>query len=404
MPSNRRRDLFEWLNPPKKTKEGYWVGEGIVARSGTMEYVELDADGKPVEFTEYVPEDTILRDLPNLEHKSIVIRHPEGEKDVGPSNYRYLNVGHVGRIRFMRDPQEPETLLAIAELHIMDQRGIQAVESGKFVELSPGYDADAPEQSGVSPQGIPYQTIQLSRDHNHLALVEDARGGDRMTLRRDSARPSTRRRDNANYPNQQQPTQHQGNGQFNQQPQRQDSGIDYDALAQALVKAMKAAGMGGGRQDQQPMQQQHQDMGPPRQDMAPPRQDSQLPRQDMEPPRQDSQDPNARRDSVEAQIVERMALLEEGKGLGVAIDKSMTPDQMRRLIVEHKRPHTRRDAASDEIRFLHSMLCEDANAQAPQNPTAPVAPTQHGGWGNQQAPRRDHQQLEQPTAPVPFVR
>lgn len=387
MPAPRRRDLFEWLRPPTKTEEGYWVGEGIVARSGVMPYVELDDSGRKVEFSEYVPQSTILGSLPNLENKPIVIRHPEGDEDVGPSNYKYLSVGHVGRIRFMPDPQEPTTLLAIAEVYIMDARGIRVVENGTFCELSPGYDAATVEEHGMCPLGYPYQYKQTSRRHNHLALVEDARGGERMTLRRDSAQMMVKRRDNGNY-NGQQP-------QPQQQPRQDSSIIDYNQLGQAVVQAMIAAGFAPQqrqdnmpqRQDnQQPMPQpQRQDNMPQRQDMMhqdgmPQRMDMAPQRQDMMPQRQDMQDPAQRRDAMDAMVAERVALLEEGKALGVQLDPTMDANAIRRAIVSHQRPHTRRDAADAEILMTYKLLKEDAQAQThPRRDNA----QQPGGWGNQ---------------------
>lgn len=403
MPAPRRDDLFEWLAPPEVTPEGFWVGEGIVARSGAMHYVELDEQGNTVEFYEYVPDTTLYTYLPNLEDKPIVIIHPDDDQDVDPKNYRYLNVGHVGRIRFIQDPQDPSTLLAIAKLHIQDERGIKVLKQWDEVQLSPGYKANAIKEQGVTPQGVPYQTKQIARVHNHLALVEDARGGDRMKLRRDSAQMVNRRDNGGSFI--QQPMANQQRQDMQQQP-RQDAGIDYAAMGQAVVQAMIAAGftpqqrqdMMPQRQDMQPVRQ---DMQPPRQDMAPYRQDmQQQPRQDMQQqqPRQDMQDDDkTRRDAMDAQIQERLGLLQEANSLGLSLDTKLDANALRRAIVEHQRPQTRRDSSDEYIRHTYQMLCEDREQHhAPSNNNfVPAQPQQgqvqqQGGWGMQNNVRRDH--------------
>jgi len=54
-----------------------------------------------------------------------------------------------------------------------------------------GYDAELDPTPGVAPSGERYDAIQTARTYNHIALVQQARGGSTLALRLDDAGDAT---------------------------------------------------------------------------------------------------------------------------------------------------------------------------------------------------------------------
>jgi hypothetical protein len=65
----------------------------------------------------------------------------------------------------------------IADLTVWDGEGIEAIESERQQELSPGYHYKPEMNSGVAPDGTAYQGRMLQILANHLAIVDTGRTG-----------------------------------------------------------------------------------------------------------------------------------------------------------------------------------------------------------------------------------
>jgi hypothetical protein len=65
----------------------------------------------------------------------------------------------------------------IADLTVWDGEGIEAIESERQQELSPGYHYKPEMNSGVAPDGTSYQGRMLQILANHLAIVDTGRTG-----------------------------------------------------------------------------------------------------------------------------------------------------------------------------------------------------------------------------------
>lgn len=65
----------------------------------------------------------------------------------------------------------------IADLTVWDGEGIEAIESERQQELSPGYHYTPEMNSGVAPDGDPFDGRMLKIFANHLAIVDTGRTG-----------------------------------------------------------------------------------------------------------------------------------------------------------------------------------------------------------------------------------
>lgn len=65
----------------------------------------------------------------------------------------------------------------IADLTVWDGEGIEAIESERQQELSPGYHYKAEMNSGVAPDGDRFDGRMLNIFANHLAIVDTGRTG-----------------------------------------------------------------------------------------------------------------------------------------------------------------------------------------------------------------------------------
>ena len=151
----------------RKTPEGFLACEGVaIARAGELIYgadeVPLDADANGI--VKVTRSADVLLDkecLASFESKPITLDHPPDF--VTPETFKEYAVGAVQNVRGDGDR-------IIADLLIMDESAIRAVENKEFRELSCGYDADY-EQVSV---GRGRQTRILG---NHVALVGRGRCG-----------------------------------------------------------------------------------------------------------------------------------------------------------------------------------------------------------------------------------
>lgn len=151
----------------RKTPEGFLACENVaIARAGELIYgadeVPLDAGADGIVKVTRSAEVLLNKEcLSSFESKPITLDHPPDF--VTPETFKEYAVGAVQNVRGDGDK-------IIADLLIMDESAIRAVENKEFRELSCGYDADY-EQVSVG-RGI--QTRILG---NHVALVGRGRCG-----------------------------------------------------------------------------------------------------------------------------------------------------------------------------------------------------------------------------------
>lgn len=176
------------LEPAGRSAEGYLRAHAAVAVPGVMEYV--DAAGNVTR--ELIPEEELHNadSLITLGGLPVTLGHPD--EDVSPDNVGSLGVGTIGPDVEVLKSSGHVRVLAI--LHRRD--ALDAVAQGT-VEVSPGYTTVIDPTPGVHPRFGRYDAVQTRRRYNHLAIVDEARGGPTVKLRADGARVAARRADAA---------------------------------------------------------------------------------------------------------------------------------------------------------------------------------------------------------------
>lgn len=161
----------------RRTADGYAVVSARVARGGNVQtYLgsELGITDK-VLVRVYRPESEVFKKdaIASYAGVPITIGHPDGK--VTADSWKDLAVGETGE-EVLRDGE-----FVRVPMMLRDAKGIDTVESGT-VELSMGYDAMVTLGDGVSPAGEPYDASMSGFKMNHVAIVDKARGGDKLRI------------------------------------------------------------------------------------------------------------------------------------------------------------------------------------------------------------------------------
>jgi hypothetical protein len=160
----------------KLTRDGYLVATPRVARTGIQIYGGSEV-GKPAmdRVRVWRPEDEVFNvdALASLAYRPITNDHPT--EPVTADNWRKLAVGQVGG-DVARDGDYIRVPLAV-----MDSGTIQDIKDGKK-EISLGYEASLEWRSGVNDRGEAYDAVQTGIRVNHLAIVDAARGGSKLSI------------------------------------------------------------------------------------------------------------------------------------------------------------------------------------------------------------------------------
>lgn len=160
----------------RKTSDGYLVADAAVARTGIQQYLgrEVGKPDMPLVRVYRPAEQVFAKDaMKTYAHRPMTNDHPS--VSVTAENWKDYAVGTTGG-DVMRDGE-----FVRVPLVLMDQKAINDWEGGK-VELSMGYSADIVFQAGVTDSGEEYDAIQTNLHMNHLALVNKARGGDKLRI------------------------------------------------------------------------------------------------------------------------------------------------------------------------------------------------------------------------------
>lgn len=139
------------------------------------------ADGST--FRELVTLDALRSMGSGLPRGPVTLGHPP--EFVTPENVGRYGVGDVdGELVIEEAPEQG----AYAKVRIaVRKRDAQDAIAAGVHELSPGYDAEIDPTPGVHPIFGAYDSRQVRRVVNHLAIVDRARGGPTVALRVDSA-------------------------------------------------------------------------------------------------------------------------------------------------------------------------------------------------------------------------
>ena len=154
------------------TSEGYFIDTPIVTSVGVFEYKNEDGTvRRELRLPEHVFDE---KSLATYEGKPVILTHNARRVDKGN-----VDREHVGTILGpgYADGNNVRTKLIIHDTDKIRQSGLR--------ELSLGYDLDLIKQPGTW-KGQNYDAIQTNIVVNHLALVRDARAGDRARLNLDS--------------------------------------------------------------------------------------------------------------------------------------------------------------------------------------------------------------------------
>ena len=170
-----RRDFSNELGKPETLSNGWVRVDGFISRTGIQVY---ERDGK--EFKEYRPPDEVFHadTIASFVSVPLTNNHPSG----GALNAHNTKAYQCGTVEA---PRQDGTRTR-ARLLITDASTIELLKSGK-TQLSCGYMCDLDETPGTTPEGDRYDAVQRNIVGNHVALVDEARGGPELRVRMDSA-------------------------------------------------------------------------------------------------------------------------------------------------------------------------------------------------------------------------
>lgn len=156
----------------RRTADGYGVVSARVARAGNVQLYlgsEVGMNDKAT-VRVYRPESEVFKKdaISSYAGVPVTINHPKN--GVTSATWKDLAVGEVGD-DVLRDGE-----FVRVPMMLRDAKAIKAVEDGKR-ELSMGYSAEITFADGVTPAGEPFDAIMSDFKMNHVAIVDQARGG-----------------------------------------------------------------------------------------------------------------------------------------------------------------------------------------------------------------------------------
>ncbi|MGO8422273.1 DUF2213 domain-containing protein [Rhizobium ruizarguesonis] len=161
----------------RRTADGYGVVSAKVARGGNVQLYlgsEVGMDDKATARV-YRPESEVFKKdaIASYAGVPVTINHPKN--GVSADTWKDLAVGEVGD-DVLRDGE-----FVRVPMMLRDAKAIKAVEDGKR-ELSMGYSAEITFADGVTPSGETFDAIMSDFKMNHVAIVDQARGGAELRI------------------------------------------------------------------------------------------------------------------------------------------------------------------------------------------------------------------------------
>jgi hypothetical protein len=160
----------------RRTADGYMVANPRVARTGIQLYRGSEVGRPTLDVVRvYRPEEQVFAkdSMHTFAYKPITNNHPP--VPVTADNWTKYAVGNSGG-EVARDGEAVRVPMVV-----MDKAAIKEVEDGKS-QLSVGYSTELVWGQGTSPQGETYDAMQTAIRVNHIAIVDAARGGDKLKL------------------------------------------------------------------------------------------------------------------------------------------------------------------------------------------------------------------------------
>jgi hypothetical protein len=162
-----------WIETP----EGFLRIRATFSRSGCQTYTNPDGSKR----VEYRPPEEVSRpdSLLSMGGLPVTLEHPP--QLLTPATVRQHTRGHSGtQVEFTNG-------FVHGTVTVTDSEAIDAVKSGRAVELSNGYRCDYDPTPGVAPDGTRYDGVQRNISGNHHAITRRARAGSEVCLHFDSA-------------------------------------------------------------------------------------------------------------------------------------------------------------------------------------------------------------------------
>ncbi|MEF3124504.1 DUF2213 domain-containing protein [Rhizobium leguminosarum] len=161
----------------RRTADGYGVVSAKVARGGNVQLYlgsEVGMNDKAT-VRVYRPESEVFKKdaIASYAGVPVTINHPKN--GVSADTWKDLAVGEVGD-DVLRDGE-----FVRVPMMLRDAKAIKAVENGKR-ELSMGYSAEITFAEGVTPTGETFDAIMSDFKMNHVAIVDQARGGAELRI------------------------------------------------------------------------------------------------------------------------------------------------------------------------------------------------------------------------------
>lgn len=165
------------IDTKRRTHDGYLTVNARVAKADNVQTYLGSEVGKPelptVRVFRPAAEVFSADTMQSFAHRPVTLGHPS--LGVSSKNWKDVAKGWSdGEVARDGDFIRVSMLLA-------DATTIEAVESGTR-ELSMGYDCTLDWTSGVSPSGEAYDAIQRGIRSNHIACVQQARGGPELRI------------------------------------------------------------------------------------------------------------------------------------------------------------------------------------------------------------------------------
>lgn len=175
----RRVDNIGSFHRAERQPNGFLRVPATITRAGVFEYRQPDGSVR----RELRPPSEVFseRSLDSLKSLVITNDHPE-DIFVIPENAKKEQAGFSSeRLKIDRAAGTIDTILTFTTKEVLD-----AIDAGKQ-ELSCGYACNLEMTAGVDPVYGRYDAIQRDIIYNHIALVDKARGGEKLILHLDSA-------------------------------------------------------------------------------------------------------------------------------------------------------------------------------------------------------------------------
>lgn len=163
-----------------------------ISRTGILEYTYDEPEGEAAggrTVREYRSPAEVFAPESLESFKGITVCYLHPDSEVNPDNWQSVSIGTVA------DNVRPDGIFVACDVIVKTADAIAMVKSGEARECSAGYTCGIIEEPGTSPEGEPYDAIQVGILANHVALGprDWGRSGGEVRLYTDSKHGRARR-------------------------------------------------------------------------------------------------------------------------------------------------------------------------------------------------------------------